>query len=77
MSAGTSSCSAANDSGVKELAEGGYESYYRQLITALKRRTGESRSHLHRAFLGRSEKEGTTPSARLPACSIRWASSTA
>jgi lysophospholipase L1-like esterase len=29
----------ANDSGVKELAEGGYESYYRQLIGALKRRT--------------------------------------
>ncbi|MGA2620245.1 MAG: GDSL-type esterase/lipase family protein [Thermoguttaceae bacterium] len=30
----------ANDSGVKELAEGGYESYYRRLISALKRRTG-------------------------------------
>jgi hypothetical protein len=29
----------ANDSGVKELAEGGYESCYRQLIGALKRRT--------------------------------------
>ncbi len=29
----------ANDSGVGELAEGGYESYYRRLISALKRRT--------------------------------------
>jgi hypothetical protein len=29
----------ANDAGVQELAEGGYEAYYRRLISALKRRT--------------------------------------